>query len=319
MISNTNMQHSPSQSLNKTRPYYKKPGFWISAAASIIAALFLLFLTSVLALRWTDPSFTSFTLREDWEQLDAERYNLRDYWVSYSDIPESMKWAVVASEDQLFWEHRGFDVESIREAWEQRQTGERIRGASTISQQVAKNLSLSQRQSFLRKGVEAVITVFIELFWPKERIIEVYLNIAEFGPGIFGIGKASDHFFGTQASSLTPEEASKMAAVLPSPKRMRVNPPSPFAAERSRWILRQMTQLSGIAYYRPEPGEPEPDEIDPLLLFADEMMESLINGVSPVTADTAAHDNFFDDPDLNLPDSLWIDQPTDTVKIRTID
>ncbi len=319
MISIINMQQHPQQSLRKNRPFYKKPGFWFTAIASGIAALFLLFLTSVLALRWTDPSFTSFTLREDWEQFETERYNLRDYWVSYSDIPEQMKWAVVASEDQLFWEHRGFDVESIREAWEQRQTGERIRGASTISQQVAKNLYLSQRQSFLRKGVEAVITVFIELFWPKERIIETYLNIAEFGPGIFGIGKASDQFFGKHASSLTPEQASHMAAVLPSPKRMRVNPPSPFAAERSRWILRRMTQLSGIAYYRPEPGEPEPDEIDPLLLFADEMMENLLNGVSPVSIDTAADDEFFDDPDLHLPDSLLIDLPYDTTKIRAID
>jgi monofunctional glycosyltransferase len=303
------MQDIPS---NQSRPLYKKPGFYVAAAFSLLAALFLLFLSSVIFLRWVDPSFTSFTLSEDWESLQAERYDLKDYWIPVDEIPEQMKWAVVASEDQLFWEHRGFDMESIREAWEQRQTGERIRGASTISQQVAKNLYLSPRQSFLRKGVEAAITVFIELFWSKERILEVYLNIAEFGPGIFGIGKASDVFFGTHASSITPEQASRLAAVLPSPKRMRVEPPSPFAAERSRWILRQMTQLSGIAYYTPAPGEPEPVEVDPVLGMAEEELERLLsgNGLLPVEPGETPDEEF-----PELPDSLLFPVSYDTTRI----
>lgn len=216
-----------------------------------VAVLGLLFgLTIiVLLLRWVNPPFTSFTLQADWDQLEYEPYNLRTVWVSQEQLPEHMIWAVVASEDQLFFEHFGFDLDSIEEAWEERQEGVGTRGASTISQQVAKNLFLSPAQSFIRKGAEAVITVYIELFWPKERIIEVYLNIAEFGPGLFGIGKASEVYFGRSASQLTPEMAARFAAVLPSPKRMRVNPPSPYTQERSRWILRQMNQLTGKIFY----------------------------------------------------------------------
>lgn len=229
---------------------------------TILGLLFLLILT-ILLLRWVNPSFTSFTLQADWDQLERESYNLRTEWVHQEEIPEHMIWAVVAAEDQLFFEHFGFDIESIKEAWQERQQGEGTRGASTISQQVAKNLFLSPAQSFFRKGVEAGITLIIELFWPKDRIIEVYLNIAEFGPGLFGIGKASEVYFNRPASQLTPEMAARFAAVLPSPKRMRVNPPSPYVQERSRWILRQMNQLTGKTFYRfendSEPSDEEPE------------------------------------------------------------
>lgn len=229
---------------------------------TILGLLFLLILT-ILLLRWVNPSFTSFTLQADWYQLERESYNLRTEWVHQEEIPEHMIWAVVAAEDQLFFEHFGFDIESIQEAWQERQQGEGTRGASTISQQVAKNLFLSPAQSFFRKGVEAGITLIIELLWPKDRIIEVYLNIAEFGPGLFGIGKASEVYFNRPASQLTPEMAARFAAVLPSPKRMRVNPPSPYVQERSRWILRQMNQLTGKTFYRfendSEPSDEEPE------------------------------------------------------------
>lgn len=229
---------------------------------TILGLLFLLILT-ILLLRWVNPSFTSFTLQADWDQLERESYNLRTEWVHQEEIPEHMIWAVVAAEDQLFFEHFGFDIESIQEAWQERQQGEGTRGASTISQQVAKNLFLSPAQSFFRKGVEAGITLIIELLWPKDRIIEVYLNIAEFGPGLFGIGKASEVYFNRPASQLTPEMAARFAAVLPSPKRMRVNPPSPYVQERSRWILRQMNQLTGKTFYRfendSEPSDEEPE------------------------------------------------------------
>lgn len=225
-----------------------------------ILGFLLLLVFTILLMRWVNPPFTSFTLRADWDQLERESYNLRTEWIHREEIPEHMIWAVVASEDQLFFEHFGFDLESIREAWEERQEGERIRGASTISQQVAKNLFLSPTQSFIRKGIEAGITVLIELFWPKERIIEVYLNIAEFGPGIFGIGKASEVYFNRSASELTPEMAARFAAVLPNPKRMRVHPPSPYTLERSRWILRQMNQLTGKTFYTFETDREPPDE-----------------------------------------------------------
>jgi monofunctional glycosyltransferase len=217
---------------------------------SIVAALGTLLLLIVL-LRWINPPFTSFTIREDWVELNMESYNLRSYWVDYHEIPDPMKWAVVAAEDQLFWTHSGFDVQSIQEAWDDHQAGRRTRGASTLSQQVSKNLFLSGSQSFIRKGIEAGITVLIEFIWPKERILEVYLNIAEFGPGIFGIGKASEVFWNTPPDRINYDRAARLAAVLPSPKRMRVEPPSPYAAQRSRWILRQMRQLTGQPFGAP--------------------------------------------------------------------
>jgi monofunctional biosynthetic peptidoglycan transglycosylase len=303
------MNNQRSQTL---QPFYKRWKFYLYLGLGFFSVFLFLFLFSLIGLRWINPPATSFTLRENWAELEAERYSLREYWVSSEDIPEQMKWAVVASEDQLFWEHNGFDMESIREAWEERQSGERIRGASTISQQVAKNLYLSPAQTFLRKGVEAGITVLIELFWPKDRILEVYLNIAEFGPGIFGIGKAADHFWGISATELTPEMASRLAAVLPSPKRMRVEPPSPFAEERSLWILRQMTQLSGLAYYQPEEPDKIPtefDEIDPFLLQAEIDLDEYLSSEEPdtTTVDSSDVRDIIEDRVLikiDLPDSL---------------
>lgn len=227
---------------------------------AVLLGLVLSLIFFVLLLRWVNPPFTSFTLQDNWELMDQDRYNLRTFWVPREEIPDHMVWAVVAAEDQLFFEHFGFDIESIEDAWEERQEGERIRGASTISMQVSKNLFLTSDQNFVRKGIEAGITVLIELFWSKERIIEVYLNIAQFGPGIYGIGKASEYYFDRPASQLTPMMAARFAAVLPSPSRMRINPPSPYTQERSRWILRQMNQLTGRIYYG---FENDSDEIEP--------------------------------------------------------
>ena len=303
------MNRNKSQTL---QPFYKRWQFYLYLGFGIVIIFLFLFLLSVIGLRWVNPPATSFTLRENWSELETERYSLRDYWVNIDDIPEQMQWAVVASEDQLFWEHNGFDMESIREAWEERQSGERIRGASTISQQVAKNLYLSPAQTFLRKGVEAGITLLIELFWTKERILEVYLNTAEFGPGIFGIGKAADHFWGISVPELTPEMASRLAAVLPSPKRMRVEPPSPFAEERSLWILRQMTQLSGISYYQPEEPEETTDEfedIDPLLLETEFDMDQYLiseerDTILPDSSEIEEPDEDQELIELDLPDSL---------------
>ena len=237
-----------NSSTNDHRPLVLKKKLYLYAVLFLLLTIFLALLASVVALRWVNPPATSFVLRQDWESLQAEQYSLREHWVSYENIPRHTMQAVVASEDQLFWDHWGFDFESIEEAWEERMEGERSRGASTITQQVAKNIYLWPAESYIRKGIEAGITLMIELFWPKERIIEVYLNIAEFGPGIFGIGKASEQLFGLPASGLEPDMSARLAAVLPNPKRMRVNPPSPYAKERSRWILRQMTLRTGTPY-----------------------------------------------------------------------
>jgi monofunctional biosynthetic peptidoglycan transglycosylase len=158
--------------------------------------------------------------------------------------------AVVAAEDQKFPHHWGFDFESIAEAIEDQGPRRRVRGASTITQQVARNLFLWPGRSYVRKGLEAYFTVLLELFWPKRRILEVYLNIAEFGDGTHGVYAAAKTFFGTHPSELTPTEAALLAAVLPNPKRLHANTPSPYVEERARWIEEQMEQLGGPAYLR---------------------------------------------------------------------
>ncbi|MEX0719162.1 MAG: monofunctional biosynthetic peptidoglycan transglycosylase [Balneolaceae bacterium] len=214
----------------------------------VIAALFICFSILILTLRWVNPPFTAFTLQEDWEEIGSERYNLRRHWVSDKELLYHLKLAVISSEDQRFRKHWGLDLKAIKNALEENQESEQRRGASTITQQVAKNLFLNSAQTYFRKGVEAGIAVLIELFWTKDRILEMYLNIAEFGPGKFGIGKASTDIFGKGAGNLTPDEAARLAAVLPSPKRMRPEPASPFVQQRSHWILLQMTHLSGNSY-----------------------------------------------------------------------
>ncbi len=236
---------------SKTWVYTKKTIKW--GAISFFGFVVISFLMLV-SLKWVNPSFTAFTLQEDWEEIGVERYSLKERWVVYEDIPQNIKWAVVASEDQKFWEHPGIDLVAIAEAYQEMEKGERVRGASTITQQVAKNLFLSSDKNFVRKGVEAGLALTIDALWGKERVLEIYLNIAEFGPGVYGIGKASDHFFNKDAEFLKDDESARMAAVLPNPKRMRVEPASPYVKERKDWILKNMMNLSGIAYYNyPKP------------------------------------------------------------------
>jgi monofunctional biosynthetic peptidoglycan transglycosylase len=163
-------------------------------------------------------------------------------------ISPHLKLAVVAAEDQNFPRHFGFDVSAMLDAWQAHQDGKRLRGASTISQQVAKNLFLWPGRSLLRKTIEAYVTFLIELLWPKRRILEVYLNIAEFGRGRFGVAAASRLFFGKSPHNLTAQDAAILAAVLPNPLQYRVDRPSAYVARRQRWILRQMQQLGGTAY-----------------------------------------------------------------------
>jgi monofunctional biosynthetic peptidoglycan transglycosylase len=165
------------------------------------------------------------------------------------DLPEISRFAalaVVAAEDQRFPLHHGFDFAEIGEALEERGNG-RLRGASTISQQVAKNLFLWQGRSFVRKGLEAWLTLWIELLWPKRRILEVYLNLAELGPGVFGVEAASRRTFGKPAARLEAEEAALLAAVLPNPVRYRADAPSSYVRHRAARIRREMDRL-GPAY-----------------------------------------------------------------------
>jgi len=176
--------------------------------------------------------------------LDPIARNGYDYeWLDLDEISSSVPIAVIAAEDQKFPVHSGFDLGSIRAAIDDRRDGDRLRGASTISQQVAKNLFLWPGRSFLRKGIEAYFTLLIELTWPKQRILEVYVNVAEFGPGIYGATAASRRFFRKPASSLTDAEAALLAAVLPNPKGLHADEPSDYVRERQRWILGQMRRL----------------------------------------------------------------------------
>ena len=155
----------------------------------------------------------------------------------------SVPLALVAAEDQRFPDHHGFDLEAIEKARRNNARGRKVRGASTISQQVAKNLFLWSGRSWVRKGIEAWYTVLIELLWPKERILEVYANIAEFGDGVYGVQAAARSFFGRDAARLGPAQSARLAAVLPSPRRYNARNPGPYVQRRSRGIERQMRQL----------------------------------------------------------------------------
>ncbi len=203
----------------------------------------------VIVLRWINPPTTAFMLETRYalsRQADKTA-TLAHHWVDYTHIAAPMRLAVVASEDQKFPYHHGFDWESVSNAIEAHRDGDRLRGASTISQQVAKNLFLWPAHSFVRKGIEAWFTVLIELFWSKRRILEVYLNIAQFGERVFGAGAAARHFFHEPAARLTPAQAALLAAVLPDPVGRSVTNPSAYVRQRQAEIQRQMRQL-GTGY-----------------------------------------------------------------------
>jgi monofunctional biosynthetic peptidoglycan transglycosylase len=190
---------------------------------------------------------------------EGDRTYRTDYeWVNLERISPHAAIAVIASEDQQFPFHAGFDLNSIRESVRASERGKKLRGASTISQQVAKNLFLWNGRSFVRKGVEAWMTVLIELTWPKERILEVYLNIVELGRGIYGMEAAARRFYHKPAARLTSSEAAVLAAVLPNPIRMHADRPSAYVLERRDWILGQMRALGGPSYLQAVEKESRP-------------------------------------------------------------
>jgi monofunctional biosynthetic peptidoglycan transglycosylase len=189
----------------------------------------------VLPLRWMPPLTTSFMVIA-WASGPAGAGWPVQRWVPARAISRQATLAVVASEDQKFFEHHGFDLESIRDALEDGRAGGPSRGASTISQQVAKNLWLWPGHSWLRKGIEAWFTVWLELLWPKERTLEIYLNVAQFGPDVFGVEAAARRYFGKPAAQLSRPEAARLASVLPNPVRFRVARPGSFLMSRQAWI-----------------------------------------------------------------------------------
>lgn len=199
----------------------------------------------IAALRWVDPPISSFMLQQRFAQ---PKLALHQKWIDYQEITPVLALAVIASEDQKFPYHWGFDFQAIHRALKQNWNGGSIRGASTITQQVAKNLFLWPGQSYVRKGLEAYLAILIELFWPKQRILEVYLNIAEMGRGIYGVSAASRVFFQRPPAALSREQAALLAAVLPNPKELKVSAPSTYVRQRQRWILNQMRALGGVTY-----------------------------------------------------------------------
>ncbi len=203
----------------------------------------------VLAYRWLPPPTSAFVLarRVDGWTGASPALPIRRQWVAQSRLSPELFLAVVAAEDQRFPEHHGFDLDAISKALDDRERG-RVRGASTLSQQVAKNLFLWSGRSWLRKGLEAWFTALIELTWPKRRILEVYLNFAEFGDGVYGAQAAAKQFFGRDAATLNAAQAARLAAVLPNPKRYSAARPGPYVLQRQQWIERQMRQLGGRDY-----------------------------------------------------------------------
>jgi monofunctional glycosyltransferase len=170
-------------------------------------------------------------------------------WTPIEAVSPHLQMAVVAAEDQKFPEHFGFDFDAMEKALENNERGGRVKGGSTISQQTAKNAFLWQGRTYIRKGLEAYFTALIELIWGKKRILEVYVNIAEMGPGIYGAQAAAKHYFNKDAAQLSAREAALLAAILPSPKTYSVKNPGPYVRRRQSWIMRQMRNLQGMELY----------------------------------------------------------------------
>ena len=219
--------------------------YLLIAIAGFVAVSVLL----VLILRVV-PVFGSMVMVERKIQswIADEPIDIRHDWTPWGRFSDQAKLAVIAAEDQKFPQHYGFDFAQIRRALMAWRSGESLRGASTISQQTAKNLFLWTGRNWIRKALEAWFTVLIELLWPKERILEVYLNIAEWDTGVFGLEAAARHYFGVSAADLNVNQASLLAALLPNPREWSAARPSSYIQQRSQWIRRQMRQLGGTHY-----------------------------------------------------------------------
>ncbi len=227
-------------------------GAWRTGSLTFVAMLHKLFRTVaatafwilvvsviwVLVLRFLPPPVTWAMAEQVGEQGGVERT-----WRSWKAMPKAMSMAVIAAEDQLFFQHHGFDMEAMQKALEHNERSSRVRGASTISQQTAKNVFLWPGRTFVRKGLEAWFTLLIEGLWGKQRILEVYLNIAETGKGRFGVEATAQACFKRSIAKLTPSQCALIAAVLPAPRRYNACKPSSYVKRRQAWIQRQMRQL----------------------------------------------------------------------------
>lgn len=216
----------------------------------LVLSLFLLSVAWVLLYRWVSPPATLHMIQRRAEAGADDKADpeIKYTFVPLADMSQQLPLAVVASEDQLFLLHHGFDFDAIWDAFKRNQKGENIRGGSTISQQVAKNVFLWHGRSYIRKGVEAYFTLLIEVLWGKERIMEVYLNIAEMGDGVFGVEAASQAYFNKPAKDIGRQQAALLAAVLPNPIKFSAEKPSGYVRTRRARIARAMGRLGGTSY-----------------------------------------------------------------------
>jgi len=220
---------------------------WLFALPFLIAAGTTL---QVAVLRFVDPPFSAFMVARQFEAWGEGQWDFHPayQWRDLDQIAPALPLSMVAAEDQRFASHSGFDLQAIEKARTHNERGGRVRGASTISQQVAKNLFLWSGRSYARKGIEAWYTVLIELLWSKQRILEVYANIAEFGDGVYGAQAAARTFWGVDAARLSADQAARLAAVLPAPRNYSAARPGPYVARRAVWIQRQVRQIGGTGY-----------------------------------------------------------------------
>jgi monofunctional biosynthetic peptidoglycan transglycosylase len=243
------MSSNGGDTLNSQAPRPKR-WRWFKRLTLLAGAAVLFSVLQVASLRVIDPPFSSFMairLFEAWGSGDMG-FRLKHQWVDRSQMSAAIPLAMIASEDQKFADHVGFDIEAIEKAQARNARGKKIRGGSTITQQTAKNLFLWGGRSYLRKGLEAWYTVLMEAMLPKARIIELYANFAEFGDGIYGVQAAARTFYGVDAKRLNASQAARLAAVLPSPKRYSVAKPGPYVQRRARAIERQMRLIGGQGY-----------------------------------------------------------------------
>ncbi|MCE2571321.1 monofunctional biosynthetic peptidoglycan transglycosylase [Motilimonas eburnea] len=214
---------------------------------SLILTLLIGSVLITLPLKFVNPIFWSWQLQREFNPPATYPEQASYAWVEITEISKHLQLAVIAAEDQQFNNHRGIDVAATEQAFHDMLAGKSMRGASTLSQQTVKNLYLWPGKSMIRKGIEAWLALLIEWQWDKPRILEIYLNIVEFGPGIYGAQAASQHFFGVSAAQLTPAQSARLAAVLPNPYRFNAARPSAYQIKREGWIRKQMSQL-GYAY-----------------------------------------------------------------------
>jgi monofunctional biosynthetic peptidoglycan transglycosylase len=216
-------------------------------ASRFILWLVALTLVSTFLLRFVPPPLTPLmVIRGIQGMTNGSGFVIRKRWQPLKNISPAMVQAVIAAEDQKFLRHSGFDLQAISKAYAGNRAGKKQKGASTISQQTAKNVFLWPASSYFRKAIEVYFTLLLELLWDKERIIEVYLNVAEFGPGIYGVESAARIYYGKSARQLTAREAAMLAAVLPAPRRWNAARPTPYLLQRRQWIMRQMRNVGPI-------------------------------------------------------------------------